>query len=90
VKLNIQPATPPEKVFTDRGGSKYDEAITIALSNPNQWFQVASVPVEKRDSMYSTASAIRKGRLGNIPEGKRLDIMCRRVDNDIIMFIRGC
>jgi len=39
--------------------------------------------------MYSTASAIRGGRLGNIPNGVELEIVCRRVNDRIIMFMKS-
>ena len=85
--ISIKPGTPPEKVFTERSGSNYDEAIKTAIANKGEWFEVASCPVEKRDSMYSTASAIRNGRLATIPENEHINIVCRRVDNRIVMFI---
>lgn len=87
--ITITESTPPSKVFTDRGGSKYDEAINLAIENRGTWFQVASVPLDKRDSMYSTASAIRKGRLGNIPESEEIQITCRRVEDKVIMFMKA-
>ena len=31
--INIQQDTPPSKVFTDRGGSKYDIAIKTAINS---------------------------------------------------------
>ena len=87
--INLVEATPPEKVFTERSGSKYDKVINHAIDNKGTWFQVASVPVENRDSMYSTASAIRKGRLGNIPNGENINITCRRVEDRVVMFIKA-
>ena len=31
MEINLQSQTPPSKVFTDRGGSKYDEAIEYGI-----------------------------------------------------------
>ena len=31
MEISIKPGTPPEKVFTERSGSKYDEAIKTAI-----------------------------------------------------------
>ena len=87
--INLVEATPPEKVFTERNGSKYDKVIEHAINNKGTWFQVATVPVENRDSIYSTASAIRKGRLGNIPKGENINITCRRVNDNVVMFIKA-
>jgi hypothetical protein len=87
--ISIEAQTPPSKVFTDRGGSKYDMAIQHAIENTGEWFRVISVPVEKRSSAYSTASAIRQGRLGNIPENANIELVCRRVNDEIVMFIRN-
>ena len=56
----------PRKGAYRKGGSKYDKAIQTAIDNPNEWVEVASTTVENRSSMYSTASAIRGGRLGTI------------------------
>jgi len=89
MEISIKPGTPPEKVFTERSGSKYDEAINTAIKNRGEWIQVGSAPVSKRDSMYSTASALRGGRLGNIPNGVELEIICRRVNDRIIMFMKS-
>jgi len=89
MEISIKPRTPPEKVFTERSGSKYDKAINTAIENRGKWIQVGSAPVSKRDSMYSTASAIRGGRLGNIPNGVELEIVCRRVNDRIIMFMKS-
>jgi len=89
MEISIKPGTPPEKVFTERSGSKYDEAIQTAIKNRGEWIQVGSTPVSKRDSMYSTASALRGGRLGNIPNGVELEIICRRVNDRIIMFMKS-
>ena len=47
MEISLQSQTPPSKVFTDRGGSKYDEAIRHTMDNPNEWFRVISVPLEK-------------------------------------------
>ena len=33
MEISIKPGTPPEKVFTERSGSKYDEAIKTAIAN---------------------------------------------------------
>jgi hypothetical protein len=89
MEISIKPGTPPEKVFTERSGSKYDKAINTAIENRGKWIQVGYAPVSKRDSMYSTASAIRGGRLGNIPNGVELEIVCRRVNDRIIMFMKS-
>ena len=89
MEINLQSQTPPSKVFTDRGGSKYDEAIATAIANKGEWFRVSSVPVEKRNSICSTASAIRQGRLGNIPSNEQIQLVCRRVDDEVIMFIKS-
>lgn len=89
VDINIAKATPPEKVHTDRAGSKYDEAIRLAIAERGEWIQVGTTPVENRNSIYSTASAIRGGRLANIPEGENIQIVCRRVDDDVVMFIKA-
>tara|TARA_A100001035_G_C27674311_1_gene449896 strand:+ start:90 stop:365 length:276 start_codon:yes stop_codon:yes gene_type:complete len=86
--ISLHAQTPPSKVFTDRGGSKYDVAIKHTMDNPNEWFRVVSVPVEKRNSAYSTASAIRQGRLGNIPKGANIEIICRRVNDEIVLFMK--
>ena len=88
MEISLESQTPPSKVFTDRGGSKYDEAIRHTIQNPNEWFRVIAVPLEKRNSAYSTASAIRQGRLGNIPEGANIDIICRRVNDEIVLFMK--
>ena len=87
--IDIQQDTPPSKVFTDRGGSKYDIAIQTAMKSRGDWFRVSSVPVEKRNSIYSTASAIRNGRLANIPQGVNIQIICRRVNDEVVMFIKA-
>ena len=87
--IEITKATPPEKVHTDRSGSKYDKAIEMAIADKGAWIQVGSVPVENRNSIYSTASAIRGGRLANIPEGENIQIVCRRVDDNVVMFIKA-
>jgi len=89
MEISIKPGTPPEKVFTERSGSKYDEAIKTAIANKGEWFEVASCPVDKRDSMYSTASAIRNGRLATIPQDENITIVCRRVNDSIVMFIKA-
>jgi len=87
MEISIKPGTPPEKVFTERSGSKYDKAINTAIENRGKWIQVGSAPVSKRDSMYSTASAIRNGRLATIPQDENINIVCRRVNDSIVMFI---
>ena len=77
-------ANPPSKLVTDNRGSKYDIFFETALNNPNDWFMVASAPVSARQTVYSTASAIRSGRLGNMPkvsEGN-FEIIVRRVDEN--------
>ena len=85
----IVASQPPTKVYRPVSGSKYDEAINTAIANAGTWFEVAKCPVENRDSMYSTASALRGGRLGNIPDGVELEIMCRRIEDEIVMFMRS-
>jgi len=87
--IDISLNNPPEKVHTERGGSKYDKAIQTAIDNPNEWVEVASTTVENRSSMYSTASAIRGGRLGTIPQGINLQVICRRVDERVVMFMKS-
>jgi hypothetical protein len=79
-----QRANPPSKLVTDNRGSKYDVFFETALSNPNEWFLVASAPISARQTVYSTASAIRSGRLGNMPEVSegRFEIIVRRVDEN--------
>jgi len=88
-KLDIRQENPPAKLQTENRGSKYDEAITTALENTGTWYRVTSTTVENRDSMYSTASALRGGRLGNVPTGKNIEVMVRRVDDEIVLFIKG-
>ena len=80
---------PPEKLQVAKKGSKYDAAIKAASENPGVWYKVASVPNANRSSMYSTASAIRGGRLGNIPDGKRIEVMVRRVEDEVNLYIKG-
>jgi hypothetical protein len=87
--LDIRQENPPTKLHTENRGSKYDTAINTALESPNTWYRVASTTVENRDSMYSTASALRGGRLGNVPAGKNIEVMVRRVDDEIVLFIKG-
>ena len=76
-------ANPPSKLVTDNRGSKYDVFFETALNNPNEWFMVASAPVSARQTVYSTASALRSGRLGNMPEVSkgRFEVIVRRVDD---------
>jgi len=87
--INVQLTSPPEKVFTSKGGSKYDDAIRIAIENKGEWLRIGAVPIEKRNSIYSTASAIKNGRLGNVPHGESITIICRRVDNEVVMFMKS-
>ena len=61
--LELRQENPPAKLHTENRGSKYDVAINTALENTGTWYRVASTTVENRDSMYSTASALRGGRL---------------------------
>ena len=78
-----QRANPPTKLITDNRGSKYDIFFETALKNPNEWLLVASAPVSARQTVYSTASALRSGRLGNMPEVSkgRFEVIVRRVDD---------
>ena len=87
--IDIQQATPPARIGGRLAYSKYDEAINTAINNKNTWFKVTTTPLANRQSLYSTASAIRQGRLGNVPDGEKIEVMCRRVDNEIVMFIQG-
>lgn len=80
---------PPVKLQTDRSGSKYDKFIEHCLENRDTWFKIASAPRSKRNSLYSTASAIRSGRLGNIPAGEKIEVMVRRVDDVMNLYMRG-
>ena len=80
---------PPEKLQVAAKGSKYDAAIETAVANPGIWYKVASGPNSNRSSMYSIASAIRGGRLGNIPDGERIEVMVRRVEDEVNLYIRG-
>ena len=87
--IQITKAAPPEKIITDRSGSKYDKAIELAIENKREWIQVGSVAVENRNSIYSTASAIRGGRLANIPAHEKVIITCRRVEDRVVMFMKA-
>jgi|TARA_R100000353_G_scaffold95958_1_gene70237 hypothetical protein len=87
--LELRQENPPAKLHTENRGSKYDVAINTALENTGTWYRVASTTVENRDSMYSTASALRGGRLGNVPADKSIEVMVRRVDDEIVLFIKG-
>ncbi len=80
---------PPSKLQTDRSGSKYDKLILHAINNPEEWYLIAKGPKENRNSLYSTASAIRSGRLGNIPTGKSIELKTRRVMDEMHLYIRG-
>ena len=77
-------ATPPAKLVTDKKESKYDIFFRTALESPNEWFLIASAPISARDTVYSTASAIRSGRLGNMPSVNTgaFEIIVRRVDEN--------
>lgn len=77
-------ATPPAKLVTDKKESKYDIFFRTALDSPNEWFLIASAPISARDTVYSTASAIRSGRLGNMPtlNHGEFEIIVRRVDEN--------
>lgn len=88
--IDIRQENPPAITYGSRQRvSKYNEAIKLALENKHTWFRVASTPVENRNSMYSTASAIRDGRLGDVPTGEKVQVMCRRVEDEIVLFIQG-
>jgi|TARA_B100000902_G_scaffold258056_1_gene244314 hypothetical protein len=81
-------ATPPAKLVTDKKESKYDIFFSTALDSPNEWFLIASAPISARDTVYSTASAIRSGRLGNMPRLNHgeFEIIVRRVDENGLSF----
>lgn len=81
-------ATPPAKLVTDKKESKYDIFFSTALDSPNEWFLIASAPISARDTVYSTASAIRSGRLGNMPtlNHGEFEIIVRRVDENGLSF----
>ena len=87
--ISVQLTNPPEKVYTSKGGSKYDEAIKTAINHKGEWLRGGAVPIVKRHSIYSTASAIKNGRLGNIPQGESITVICRRVDDEVVMFMKS-
>ncbi len=80
---------PPTKQQRVSSGSKYDKLILYAINNPDEWYLIAKSCTDNRDSLYSTASAIRSGRLGNIPSGRVVELKTRRVMNEIHLYIKG-